>query len=424
MLSTLDALMHSLTSILGPDRLTADPAALDSCLIDGRKPRLVVAPQTAEQVAATLRVCSEARATMVPRGGGTALALGNPPRRVDVVIKLHGLDRIVEHDSANLTVSAQCGISVKALQSALAAQNQFVPIDAPLPQKTTVGGVVAANLNGPRRAGYGSVRDLVVGMKVVLANGEQIKAGGKVVKNVAGYDMCKLFVGSLGTLGIITEVTLRVAPIADTTATLVGSGDLTRVEDFYRRLLRSVLTPAAAFIARDGAAERWRIGVWCDGFADSVERQLGDLKEMAARSGLSGDLLSAEKHYEFWDPVRDFPLATGRLIYRVMVPPAELFGFVKLVEGWHEMAIACDAATGTIWLACAAHTSGLQRFSYLAATARERRGYAVIFAAPAALKTGVNVWGASAPSFSLMREIKRQFDPDALLNPGRFAGNL
>ncbi len=416
--------MQNLLSALGPDAVTADRDSLDAHRIDGITPRLVVTPESTGQVGATLRLCSEAQATVIPWGGGTALALGNPPRRADVVIKLNRLNRVIEHDSANLTVSAQCGMTLNALQSAIAAQKQFVPIDAPLPGQASIGGIVAANLNGPRRGCYGSVRDLVIGMKVILASGEPIKAGGKVVKNVAGYDMCKLFAGSLGTLGIITEVTLRVAPMAEHAATLIGAGDLMQLENFHEELRRSALTPAAVFLLRDGAPKNRRIAVWCEGFDESVKRQLGELNAMATRGGINGEILTAERHNEFWNRLRDFPLQTNPLIYRVTLPRATVFDFIKMVQNWPSTASVSDVMMGTVWLACAANKSGLERFSELTAMARERHGHAILFAAPSALKTGINVWGASAPTLSLMREIKQQFDPKALLNPGRFFGGL
>ena len=174
MLTTVDQLMLSLLSALGRDAVTADIGSLASHRIDGLTPRLVVTPESAEQIGAALRICSEAKATVIPWGGGTALAIGNPPRQADVVIKLAKLDRMIEHDSANLTASAQCGMTLNTMQSALEAQKQFVPIDAPFPGRATIGGTVAASLNGPRRSSHGGVRDLVIGMKVILANGESI----------------------------------------------------------------------------------------------------------------------------------------------------------------------------------------------------------------------------------------------------------
>src|SRR5262245_36897425 len=209
MQTSADQLAQRLVTALGGDALINDTNALAAYKVDGRQPKLVCCPESPEKVAAALKICAEAHAAVTPRGGGSALAIGNPPRHIDVVMATTKLNGIIEHDDANLTVTAQSGITLKTLQTALAPKRQFVPIDAPFPEVSTLGGIVAANLNGVRRGCYGSVRDLVIGMKVGLAGGEHVKAGGKVVKNVAGYDMCKLLVGSLGTLGIITEITLR-----------------------------------------------------------------------------------------------------------------------------------------------------------------------------------------------------------------------
>lgn len=424
MIITVDQLMHRLQSALGPDAVSAESDALASHSIDGLTPHLVTKPASAEQLGAVLSACSEARATVIPWGGGTAMALGNPPRRADVVIGLEKLNRVIEHDSANLTVSAQCGLTLNALQSALAAQRQFVPIDAPLPARATLGGIVSANLNGPRRSCYGSVRDLVIGMKVILASGESIKAGGKVVKNVAGYDMCKLLVGSLGTLGIIAEVTLRVAPIAESSATVIGRGTLAEAQRFIEEISRSPLLPAAVFLLRAGTQEDWRVAVGCDGFAETVERHLRELQNIATRIGMKPEVASGESAIELWQQLRDFPLQPDRLVYRVTLPRAAIFDFIDRVKGWNSTKTVSDAAMGTIWLAFPANKATVARFPEIEAMARERRGHSVVFAAPAALKTAVNVWGPSPPTLSLMRAIKRQFDPNELLNPGRFLGGI
>ena len=240
-----DRLAQLLEGELGADAVTNERSLLAAHNVDGREPALLCFPVSPEQVAAALRLCSEANATMTPWGGGTAIEIGNPPREVDVVIGLERLNLLVEHDQANLTATVQSGHRLAALQEVLARHNQFLPLDPPALARATVGGVVATNLNGPRRGYYGSVRDLIISMKIVLASGDQIKAGGKVVKNVAGYDMCKLFVGSLGTLGIITEVTLRMAPIPETAATIIASGTLPEVQQFTDELSRSKLLPSA-----------------------------------------------------------------------------------------------------------------------------------------------------------------------------------
>ena len=429
-----DRLAQSLEGELGAGAVTGEPALLAGHNVDGREPALLCFPVSPEQVAAALRLCSEANATMTPWGGGTAMAIGNPTRQVDIVIGLERLNLLVEHDQANLTATVQSGHRLAALQEVLARHNQFLPFDPPAPARATVGGVVATNLNGPRRSCYGSVRDLVIGMKIVLASGEQIKAGGKVVKNVAGYDMCKLFVGSLGTLGIITEVTLRMTPIPETAATLFASGTLPKVQQFANELSRSKLLPSAVLLLNAQASKAtalaqsdWQVAVWCEGFEETVARHLRDAPALAQRIGLATAILHEDDHRRFWDKMRDFPLQAG-LVYRVTVPRASMAEVIQTVHNWSTAdfrpEIVSDTAMGIVWISLEVNDLAAQWFAKLIAEARAHRGHAIMLAAPTHLKRGIDVWGPAPPTLSLMREIKRQFDPKGLLNPGRFVGSI
>lgn len=424
MKSPPDQLAQRLESELGADAVVLNAERLTSHNIDGKQPALVCTPCTVDQVSAALRLCSETAASVIPWGGGTAMALGNPPRQVDVVLDTGRLDRVIDHDHANLTVTAEGGIRLVALQRMLAHQRQFVPFDPPLPERSTVGGIAAANLNGPRRGAYGSVRDLVIGMKVTLIGGEQIKAGGKVVKNVAGYDMCKLFVGSLGTLGIMTEVTLRLAPIPERSATAIVSGDFSHATQLTRELFNSPLLPSAVIMSNEGERNLWRVAIWTEGFEESITRSRRDVTALAARANMNARFLDADELEQFWRAVKDFPLQDKRLIYRVVLPRAEIWDFLGATQNWHDTETITDNASGTIWLACEPTKASVQRFSALATLARTRRGHAVIFAAPGDLKQGFEVWGESPPTFSFMRDIKQQFDPKGLLSPGRFLGGI
>jgi len=422
---SVEQLGRQLEAALGAGAVAEAESGFESAhSIDGKPPKLVCRPESAEQIAAALRLCNEVEATVIPWGGGTAMAIGNLPRHTDVIVETRKLNRVIEHDHANLTATVQSGITLSDLQASLAPQRQFVPIEAPFPDRATAGGSIASNLNGPRRSYYGSVRDLVIGMKVVLASGEQIKAGGKVVKNVAGYDMCKLFVGSLGTLGIITEVTLRTAPIAETAATVIASGTLAQAERLGEELSRSALLPAGVFLSNDGAEGQWQLAIWCEGFEETVARHLHDLDDMAARIGMNTTILRAESHNEFWGKLRDFPLQPNCLVYRVTLPRAKIFDFARLVQNWGGVKLTSDVAVGVVWLALPARRSGLEHFLELIEVARQQHGHAVIFSAPPDLKQGIEVWGPSPPTVPLIREIKRQFDPKELLNPGRFLAGL
>ncbi|MSP37014.1 MAG: FAD-binding oxidoreductase [Deltaproteobacteria bacterium] len=420
-----EQLTRQLESELGAANVSTEPSTLAAHAVDGKVPALICQPVSAEQLAVALRICNSVRAAVIPWGGGTAMALGNPPRQADVVIATTQLNRLIEHDAANLTVTVQSGMTLNALQAELTKQKQFAPFDAPFPERATLGGIVAANLYGPRRSSWGAVRDLVIGMKVALASGEQIKAGGKVVKNVAGYDMCKLFTGSLGTLGIITELTMRVAPIPEHSASAVAQGSLKQVEELADAINNSKLLPAALFLRGDGE-KNWQLAVSFEGFAETVARQLREVDSMAQQLGMRSESLPAQSAQHLWQDLRDLPFAAEQLAFRLTIPRKSLKAMIRARENSQTATtvIAADMALGIIWFAGPANRAFAGEFSRLIELARQERGYAVMFAAPAALKQGVEVWGPTPPAFALMREIKQKFDPQTILNPGRFVAGL
>ena len=432
---TSDLLAVRLEARLGPGFVRSSPRTLASYVVDGKSPRILCLPNSPEGVSVALRTCAEAEAFVIPWGGGTSTSLGNIPRQVDVVIGLEGLGGLVEHDDANLTATAQAGMRLSTLQEILGKRNQFLAIDPPQPGQATLGGLVAANTNGPRRMLYGSVRDLVIGMKMVLVTGKQIKAGGKVVKNVAGYDMCKIFVSSLGTLGIITEVTFKMAPIPENAATAVAWGPLAQVLQLADELSRSTLLPAAiavlsADVAKEMSAtlEGSAVAVWAEGFEEAVSRHLHDVEEMAKRVGLTSQTLRDEAHQRLWGHVRDFSAHGNNVVYRLTVPLASVARALSTIDQWSASGrparTIAHVGSGTMWVLLDGDPSNGGWFPRLTALAQEHRGHAVIAAAPPALKEGVDVWGPSPPGLAIMREIKRQFDPQGILNPGRFIAGL
>ncbi len=430
-----DLLARKLRDALGSGTVEVDPRLLGSYSVDDKTPKILCLPDKADQISAALRACAEAEASVIPWGGGTCTGLGNIPREVDIIISLERMDEIVEHDDANLTATVQAGMRMAALQEILTRKSQFLAIDSPHPARSTIGGIVAANINGPRRIFYGGVRDLVIGMKMVLATGEQVKAGGKVVKNVAGYDMCKLFVGSLGTLGIITEVTMRMAPVPESAAAVLARGSLEQCLLLINELSRSTLLPAAmALLSGDvakaaGADSGTRtIAVWVEGFAEPVRRHLRDIQTMSERVGLIPEIFHDVPHPYLWEIVRDFGTGGEGVLYRITVPLASVGELVKTFEdrdacGSRSRYIAHPGA-GILLVLLDPDPSAAAQFAGLTALAQKHGGHAIMVAAPPALKNGVDVWGPPPPSLFIMREIKRQFDPQGILNPGRFVAGM
>ena len=430
-----EALSATLENELGAEAVETKPHSLASHAVDGKVPTLLCLPATPEQVGSVLRLCAEAHASVIPWGGGTSMSIGNIPRQADVVVGLERLDKLIEHDDANLTATAQAGMRVASFQQILGQRRQFLAVDAPHPSQATLGGMVAANVNGPRRLLYGGLRDLVIGMKMALASGEGIKAGGKVVKNVAGYDMCKLFVGSLGTLGIITEVTFKVGPVPQGAASFIASGPSDQCARFADQLLCSPLLPAAvAILSADavrvsGSDSRTPvIVIWVEGFEEAIARQLRDLGELAQQVGLASELLRDEPHGELWEEIENFGANGDGVLYRITVPVGSVAEVLAQVDRWSRSEksarYVAHAGTGTLWLLLDSDSSSVRWFPRIAALAQSRRGHAVIAAAPAGLKEGLDVWGTAPPSLAIMREIKRQFDPQGILNPGRFLAGV
>lgn len=430
-----DLLATKLESALGKGAVESHAEVLSAHSVDAREPSFVCVPEGPEALGAALRICAENEAAVLSWGGGTVMRLGNIPRQIDVVLCSKRLDKLIEHDDANLTATVQAGMPVAALQSLLGRRNQFLAIDPPIPDKASIGGSIAANSNGPRRLLYGGMRDLVIGMKIALITGEQIKAGGKVVKNVAGYDMCKLLVGSLGTLGVIVEATVRLAPIPESAATVVAAGPLREMMGLADELSRSPLLPAAVAllnvqVAKNTAtaASNPMLCVWAEGFEEAVNRHLNEIQAMASNLGITTQILREASHQNLWAQIRDFAASAGGIIYRMVLPLSGIQSALETIDSWSgsatETEIIAHMGTGTVWVSLPARKESVEWFSRLTEIARDRKGYTVMAAAPAEFKAGLDVWGPPPPSLAIMREIKRHFDPKDLLNSGRFLAGV
>jgi len=230
---------------------------LYSYAVDGVVPEAVLLPSSEDEIAKALREASEAASSVVPWGAGTKQDFGNPIEHVDTVLSLERLNQAVEYIPADMTITVQAGMRFADVQSLTAAHGQTFPLDPPRAANATIGGIVATAASGPRRMAYGGVRDLVLGVRVALPDGRAIKAGGKVVKNVAGYDLVKLVIGSLGTLGVITEVSLRLRPLpAVRQSLLFGFDGIDAALDAAESILNSELLPAAVTVLTPQVARR------------------------------------------------------------------------------------------------------------------------------------------------------------------------
>lgn len=403
------SLSEELAGLLGPLGVSAPD---ESYMVDSLSPQIVAVPASVAEVAAILKLAAARDLAVIPWGGGTLISLGNPPSRYDIALDLRRLSGVLEHEAADLTVTVGAGTTLADLQQHLARSGQFLPLDVRNPEQATIGGLLAANTPSGWAAAYGSARDWVIGMRVATAGGLITKAGGKVVKNVAGYDLCKLYVGSLGTLGVIVEATFKVAPLPQTRATLnLRFSDARAACLLARGLKRRGLALESASL-QNTQDDAFHLGLAFAGTRAGVERSLRETKALTAAAGANAapTLLPG--------PQAEFTL-------RAAVLPSEL---PKLMDGLQRLSprpsVLAQPLSGSAevsWSQAISAASLIQDSRHLATALG---GYAVVVQCPPGIKAGLDIFGETRADFELMRNIKRQFDPANILSPGRFMGRL
>ncbi|MGW2142918.1 FAD-binding oxidoreductase [Nonomuraea bangladeshensis] len=371
--------------------------------VGGVLPRWVALPESVEEVAAVLRACAERDLAVVPAGGGTKLHWGAPPERCDVRLDLGRLDRILEHAAGDLVVRAQAGVTMGALAAALADEGQELAVDAP--EDATVGGTLATGAAGPRAFRYGTPRDLLIGVTVVLADGTVARSGGKVVKNVAGYDLGKLFTGSYGTLGVIAEATFRLHPLPAARRWVraeVGAADLPGIA---AALAASQAEPSAAEVERPEPGARPVLAVLAEGAA--AESRAAALRELVG----GGEISDAPPPW--WGLVpRDETLVEARF------PATGLAAVLEAAER-ARLALRGSVLSGRVLLAPAAPVEA-EVLTGLRRRVEAGGGRVNVLAAPHA---GLDRWG-QVSALPLMRRVKERFDPGRRMSPGRFVGGI
>ena len=379
--------------------------------VGGVVPREVVRPTTVDQVAELLRAAAADGRTVVPVGGRSKLTWAAPPESCDLLLDLTGLDRVVEHVAGDLTVVAEAGVRLADLQAQVGRAGQLLGLDPP-EDGATLGGVVSANASGPRRLRYGTTRDLLIGITVVLADGTVAHAGGKVVKNVAGYDLGKLFTGAHGTLGVVVSTTWRLHPVPPARRVVtLELPDAAAAGPVSVALARSTLTPSAVELiaGADGTA---RLVVLFESIAESVAGQAG-----AAVALLGGGEESEDLPEDFGRR----PGGADDVLLRLAHAPASLSAvLVALPAG---TAVAAHAATGVTYAAVPAGEA-VDALPPLRAAIAPHDGTAVVLRAPDAVRERLDHWGPVGDSLDLMRRVKERFDPERRMSPGRFVGGL
>ena len=450
--------INSLEKIVGPEHVLTGPEA-DTFAVDGKAPQAVVFPSSVEETSSVMAIASEAAVKVIPWGAGSQMALGAIPERVDLVVALKRLNQMVDHEWGDMTATVRGGMRLEEFQQVLGQHQQFLPLDPPFANQATVGGLLATNASGPRRLFYGTARDLLIAISVVHADGTVTKGGAKVVKNVTGYDMNKLYIGALGTLGIIVEATFRVYPRIGCEKTwLAPFSTLDYAEQAIAQIMDSSLVPNAIEFLDTEAARRistkaqidWPAGQYALAASvgsvaeEAVDAQIEAIDRICRQVGSpGGNRLHGDSHYTFWHEIRDITpgkngaapshlravLKGGVLISRV----AETFRFGEEVAKAEDLdlCMVAEAGSGIVRFYLSGEDQSPQQFVERVASMVERLrsgfvaqgGSLVILQAEAELKRRIDVWGP-VKGLGLMQGVKERFDPCNTLNPGRFVGGI
>jgi len=450
-----------LESLIGAHRVVAAEAELLEYAIDGMVPGAIVRPASAPEAAEVVRFAIAEKLALIPSGSRSKLELGMPPARYDLALDMTGLHEIAHYDAGDLTLSVDAGIPLRQLAKVLAEKGQFLPLAVPCYETTTVGGTIASAIDSVLRNQYGTTRDFLIGAEFVDGKAALCKSGGRVVKNVTGYDLHKLLVGSMGTLAVITRLNFRTFTLPQ-----ASGGHLAAFKDLegasiYRAAVEKsglplavletlspemlALTPGVQPGNNEGFtanfdADHWWVYASYEGSEAVVPRIARDLQKLAREAAASSDqVLSASSDTHLGGILREaFDwlrwAAPAVALFRIVLPqskPGNLAGLLSVAQESTLRSALLVRAAGIVYFALLAENddaSALHSLETPAARvfslANTSHGHAMLLHAPLKLKSRANVWGPKRPDFAMMQRIKDSFDPQHIFAPGRFVGGI
>ncbi|MCX5839257.1 MAG: FAD-binding oxidoreductase [Deltaproteobacteria bacterium] len=454
-MSNNDKWVSNLREIVGEANVIEDPGKLKALAVEGVIPKVLVSPGTIDETSQVVAYAYAEKLAVIPIGNGTKMGLGGIPKQADILLSTRRLNRYTDYDIANLTLGVECGVTLAEAQAKLAGEGKgyFLALDPPHTQNATLGGIVATNDSGPKRFLYGASRDIILGIKAVFPNGDIVVAGGKAVKNVAGYDITKMLIGSMGSLGIICGITFRITPRPDAEATLLVSfNGLKEAAGYLRKILHSKYYPASLELMNAGMAGsfgataalkgKYAAAIALEGIEEAVARQNADLGEMGRQEGASEVItLKVDAHRDFWTAYRDFTAGLAQTHPNLISLKAnfalskvtEMVGAFEgaIREAGLDCALSCRAGNGILFAALppgddlggkTAAVVGL--IGRLTAESVKNGGNLIVERAPRTIKEKVSVWGQTRSDVVVVRRLKAKLDPSGILNPGRYVGGV
>ncbi|MHB8411783.1 MAG: FAD-binding oxidoreductase [Candidatus Acidiferrales bacterium] len=439
--------------IVGAANVTDDPRELAQYDVDRVRPSAAARPGTAEEISELVKLAAAEKFAVIPTGARTKLGIGMPPARYDLAIDMTRLDRVISYDPGDLTLSVEAGIPLVKLAATLAQHKQFLPLSVPFYDRATVGGTLSSGVDSPLRQAYGTARDFVLGMEFVTGDGALAKSGGRVVKNVSGYDLHKLMLGAIGSLGIITRINFKTFPLPAETRGWFAV--FSRHEDafaFAQSIRKSPLAPHTLDIFdREASAlfrasvqldkSRWAVAVSAAGNERVMERCSHDLSAMSVAANASAfSVLDEPRRSELWQQIREFPALVAEqspdaLIVKIASLPTQMGAVTQKLRSMavnSGLSFAVVArGSGVIYFALLPTERDAPAIARLAPCIKEILSVAALSKQCATipwcaseLKREINTWGAPREDFPLMLRVKQAFDPRNIFAPGRFVGEL
>jgi glycolate oxidase FAD binding subunit len=454
-----------LPDIVGAEHVSTDPAELGACAVDGKLPSVTVCPGSTEEVIEVVKYAAAEKLALIASGARTKLGIGSPPARYDVALDMTRLNHIIAYDPGDLTLSVETGTPLRKVAEALAQHRQFLPLAVPYFDRATVGGTIASGVDTPLRQFYGTARDYVLGMEFVLGEGVRSKSGGNVVKNVTGYDLHKLMIGSLGTLGVMTRVNFKTFPMPVASRAFVATFEsLDRAIEMRNRVAQSPLTPMtfdllsprAADLFSTPGAERlagsampagvlspglWALTIGYSGKENVLSRYEAELRRMAAES-------AADNVTVLGDRARAAAFAFKREFIPIALDSSPATTIVKIsglsarLEDALSAAIKAAEANQLPW-AVMARSLGVIYFALLPTEHSQASHLQTVGATnqildasaplganvtipwcPSEWKPALKVWGPDRRDLAQMQKVKKVFDPLGIFSPGRFIGGI
>lgn len=393
----------------------------------------VVFPETIEILSEIVKQAHQQGWRILICGNGTKLDWGYLTLNIQLVVSTQKCDRLIEHAVGDLTVTVEAGMKLADLQAKLEVHQQFLPLDPVYPQQATIGGIIATADTGSWRQRYGGVRDLLLGISFVRADGQVAKAGGRVVKNVAGYDLMKLFTGAYGTLGIISQATFRTYPLPKASTTLLLTGDADRLATATQTIRNSGLTPTAMDLVSASAIAKLELGndmgllLRFQTIPESIERQSEQVKAIAQQTNLAVACFTGRDELDLWQGLTKIvriPHTETGIVGKIGIVPTEVVALLsKLFQSDRQSLALIHAGSGIGHIQLPTGTT-IDLIRELRSFCQVRGGFLTVLSAPNAIKQQLDIWGYTSNALEIMKAIARKFDPNRSLNPGRFVGKI